>query len=62
MPVFLVNPVLTFVSMTPLPPQPKAATSKSKKTASAPYGTKVTKKAAQNPLFESRPKTFGIGE
>jgi len=25
-------------------------------------GTKTTKKAAQNPLFEKKPKTFGIGE
>ncbi|BEJ11293.1 hypothetical protein CspHIS471_0107150 [Cutaneotrichosporon sp. HIS471] len=40
---------------------PKAATSKSKKPASAPYGTKVAKKAPQNPLFEKRSRTFGIG-
>lgn len=50
------------VSMTPLITQPKAATSKSKKPASAPYGTKVAKKTAQNPLFEKRSRTFGIGK
>lgn len=52
---------LTFVSMTPYNVQPKASATKSKKPASAPYGTKVAKKTAQNPLFEARPKTFGIG-
>jgi len=39
---------------------PKAAKGKSKP-AAAPYGTKTTKKAAQNPLFEKRSRTFGIG-
>lgn len=55
------EPELTLVSMTPYI-QPKAATSKSKKPASAPYGTKVAKKAPQNPLFEKRSRTFGIGK
>ncbi|TXT11051.1 hypothetical protein VHUM_01802 [Vanrija humicola] len=41
--------------------QPKAAAPKSKKPAAAPYGTKVAKKPAQNPLFEKRSRTFGIG-
>ncbi|KAK4686781.1 large subunit ribosomal protein L7Ae, partial [Tremellales sp. Uapishka_1] len=46
--------------MTPL--QPKAAAAKGKsKPASAPYGTKTAKKPAQNPLFEKKSRTFGIG-
>ncbi|KAL7419815.1 60S ribosomal protein L8 [Cryptotrichosporon argae] len=41
---------------------PKASTAKTtKKAAPAPYGTKTAKKPAQNPLFEKRSKTFGIG-
>jgi len=40
--------------------QPKAAKGKSRP-APAPYGTKKTTKPAQNPLFEKRSKTFGIG-
>nr|XP_019004445.1 50S small subunit ribosomal protein L7Ae [Kwoniella mangroviensis CBS 8507]OCF67906.1 50S small subunit ribosomal protein L7Ae [Kwoniella mangroviensis CBS 8507] len=39
---------------------PKAAKGKSKP-ASAPYGTKKAAKKDQNPLFEKRSKTFGIG-
>ncbi|WWD08627.1 hypothetical protein V865_006740 [Kwoniella europaea PYCC6329] len=41
-------------------PTPKAAKGKSKP-ASAPYGTKKAVKKDQNPLFEKRSKTFGIG-
>jgi len=40
--------------------QPKAVKGKSKP-AAVPYGTKKPTKAVQNPLFEKRSKTFGIG-
>lgn len=46
--------------MTPLIAIIQAPTKSSKKPASAP-GAKG-KKVVQNPLFEARPKTFGIGE
>ena len=39
--------------------QPKAKTSK--KPAAAPFASK-TSKVQKNPLFESRPKNFGIGK
>ena len=39
--------------------QPKAKTSK--KPAPAPFGASKQTKVAKNPLFESRPKNFGIG-
>ncbi|GFZ42846.1 60S ribosomal protein L8-B [Saitozyma sp. JCM 24511] len=39
---------------------PKATKGKSRP-AATPYGTKKTTKVAQNPLFEKRSKTFGIG-
>lgn len=39
---------------------PKTTKGRSKP-ASAPYGTKKTTKPAQNPLFEKRPRSFGIG-
>lgn len=47
-----------------LPPlQPKAVVSKGKKPAPAPYpGAKPSGSAAKkNPLFEKKPKNFGIG-
>ncbi|CAD6580158.1 MAG: 60S ribosomal protein L8B [Tremellales sp. Tagirdzhanova-0007] len=39
---------------------PKATKGKSRP-AATPYGTKKTAKPTQNPLFEKRPKSFGIG-
>ncbi|EIM84120.1 ribosomal protein L4 [Stereum hirsutum FP-91666 SS1] len=43
-----------------MPPKSKAGTGK--KPAAAPFGASKTTKAAKNPLFESRPKNFGIGQ
>ncbi|KAJ3787468.1 ribosomal protein L4 [Lentinula aff. detonsa] len=40
---------------------PKAKSGSAKKPASAPFGSKTTK-AKKNPLFESAPKNFGIGQ
>ena len=40
--------------------QPKATKGRSKP-APVPYGTKKAAKPTQNPLFEKRTKTFGIG-
>lgn len=42
--------------------QPKAKTGTGKKPAPAPYGAGKASKTQKNPLFESRPKNFGIGE
>ncbi|TBU22792.1 L30e-like protein [Dichomitus squalens] len=41
---------------------PKATKGSSKKPASAPFGSKTSSKTQKNPLFESRPKNFGIGQ
>ncbi|RDX49499.1 L30e-like protein [Lentinus brumalis] len=42
---------------------PKATKGSGKKPAPAPYGaSKGTSKVQKNPLFESRPKNFGIGQ
>jgi len=41
---------------------PKAKTGTGKKPAPAPYGVSKTTKAKKNPLFESAPKNFGIGQ
>ncbi|RPD60700.1 L30e-like protein [Lentinus tigrinus ALCF2SS1-6] len=42
---------------------PKATKGSGKKPAPAPYGTsKGSSKVQKNPLFESRPKNFGIGQ
>ncbi|KAJ3875947.1 ribosomal protein L4 [Lentinula edodes] len=40
---------------------PKAKSGASKKPAAAPFGSKTTK-TKKNPLFESAPKNFGIGQ
>ncbi|TFK85469.1 L30e-like protein [Polyporus arcularius HHB13444] len=43
--------------------QPKATKGSGKKPAPAPYGaSKGSSKVQKNPLFESRPKNFGIGQ
>nr|ODN87253.1 50S small subunit ribosomal protein L7Ae [Cryptococcus depauperatus CBS 7841] len=42
-------------------PQCAPKTAKGKKPAPAPFGTKKTTKKVQNPLFEKKSKTFGIG-
>ena len=45
------------------PPQPKATKSGSaKKPAAAPYSKGKATKAPKNPLFEKRPRNFGIGK
>ncbi|ETW77688.1 hypothetical protein HETIRDRAFT_441342 [Heterobasidion irregulare TC 32-1] len=41
---------------------PKAKSGSGKKPAPAPHGVSKTTKAVKNPLFESRPKNFGIGQ
>jgi len=41
---------------------PKAKTGTGKKPAPAPYGASKTTKTKKNPLFESAPKNFGIGQ
>ncbi|KAF4569432.1 60S ribosomal protein L8 [Pleurotus pulmonarius] len=41
---------------------PKAKAGSGKKPAAAPFGASKSKKAAKNPLFESTPKNFGIGQ
>jgi large subunit ribosomal protein L7Ae len=41
---------------------PKAKTGSGKKPAAAPFGTSKATKAKKNPLFESTPKNFGIGQ
>ncbi|KAH9846887.1 L30e-like protein [Lenzites betulinus] len=41
---------------------PKATKGSGKKPASAPFGASKSTKAQKNPLFESRPKNFGIGQ
>ena len=48
------------VADTRLNDQPKA-TKTGKKPAAAPFASKSTK-ATKNPLFEARPKNFGIGK
>lgn len=59
--IFFTQPLTPFVSFSLS--QPKAVKGKSKP-AAAPYssGGSKTKKPAQNPLFEKKSKTFGIGE
>ncbi|KAJ7198562.1 ribosomal protein L4 [Mycena pura] len=41
---------------------PKAKAGSGKKPAPAPFGASKTTKAKKNPLFESKPKNFGIGQ
>ncbi|KAG5637596.1 60S ribosomal protein L8 [Sphagnurus paluster] len=41
---------------------PKAKTGSGKKPAAAPFGASKSAKAKKNPLFESTPKNFGIGQ
>ncbi|KAG6865038.1 60S ribosomal protein L8 [Blastosporella zonata] len=41
---------------------PKAKTGTGKKPAAAPFGASKATKAKKNPLFESAPKNFGIGQ
>ncbi|KAF7362388.1 Ribosomal-L7Ae domain-containing protein [Mycena venus] len=41
---------------------PKAKTGTGKKPAPAPFGASKTTKTKKNPLFESTPKNFGIGQ
>ncbi|TFY64945.1 hypothetical protein EVG20_g5775 [Dentipellis fragilis] len=41
---------------------PKGKAGSAKKPAAAPFGASKPTKAAKNPLFESRPKNFGIGQ
>ncbi|KAF8060704.1 ribosomal protein L4 [Lyophyllum atratum] len=41
---------------------PKAKTGTGKKPAAAPFGASKPTKAKKNPLFESHPKNFGIGQ
>jgi len=42
--------------------QPKAKSGTGKKPAPAPFSTAKTPKIVKNPLFESKPKNFGIGQ
>lgn len=42
--------------------QPKAKTGSAKKPAAAPFGASKATKVKKNPLFESTPKNFGIGQ
>lgn len=42
--------------------QPKAKTGSAKKPAAAPYSKGKATKAPKNPLFEKRPRNFGIGK
>ncbi|KAJ7432632.1 ribosomal protein L4 [Mycena galericulata] len=42
--------------------QPKAKFGTAKKPAPAPFGARKTTKTKKNPLFESTPKNFGIGQ
>lgn len=56
LPVFVLRRLLS-------PPQPKATKSGSaKKPAAAPYSKGKATKAPKNPLFEKRPRNFGIGK
>ncbi|KAF7330422.1 hypothetical protein MVEN_02481000 [Mycena venus] len=48
--------------LTRLHDQPKAKTGTGKKPAPAPFGASKTQKTKKNPLFESNPKNFGIGQ
>lgn len=48
--------------MTRLNDQPKATKGSSKKPAPAPFGASKGTKTQKNPLFEARPKNFGIGQ
>ncbi|KAF8959836.1 50S ribosomal protein L30e-like protein [Flammula alnicola] len=41
---------------------PKAKAGSGKKPAAAPFGASKSTKAKKNPLFESQPKNFGIGQ
>ncbi|KAG6848627.1 60S ribosomal protein L8 [Arthromyces matolae] len=41
---------------------PKAKSGTGKKPAAAPFGASKATKAKKNPLFESTPKNFGIGQ
>ena len=42
--------------------QPKATKGSGKKPAAAPFGASKKSKSEKNPLFEARPKNFGIGK
>ncbi|KAJ7903710.1 ribosomal protein L4 [Mycena olivaceomarginata] len=48
--------------LTRLNDQPKAKTGTGKKPAAAPFGASKPQKTKKNPLFESTPKNFGIGQ
>ncbi|KAK7057701.1 ribosomal-L7Ae domain-containing protein [Favolaschia claudopus] len=48
--------------LTRLHDQPKAKTGTGKKPAPAPFGASKSTKTKKNPLFESTPRNFGIGQ
>jgi len=48
--------------LTRLHDQPKAKAGTGKKPAPAPFGASKTTKVKKNPLFESKPKNYGIGQ
>jgi len=54
-------PAVEHIADTRLNDQPKANTKTGKKPAAAPFASKAGK-TQKNPLFESRPKNFGIGQ